>query len=248
MRVGAKERFTATAERYELYRPSYPATLIDWLLTTASLRPGCRVADLGCGTGISTRLLSERALDVVGIDPNEGMLERARARGGKATYAHGESTDSGLPSASVDLVTAAQAFHWFDVPATMRELDRILKPSGWAAAFWNERAHTPAMVDYEQLLLAFSAEYAALPRLETTRVAICATPHLAALVPAEFANGQSLDWDAFVGRVYSSSYVVHGVDRKAEFDRELFALFHRHAHAGRFEFAYRVVALAWRLS
>jgi ubiquinone/menaquinone biosynthesis C-methylase UbiE len=248
LRVDVKERFTATAERYERHRPGYPAALIDWLLATAGVGPESRVADLGCGTGISTRLLAERGLDVVGIDPNDSMLARARAQGGTARYARGDSTATGLADGALDLVTAAQAFHWFDVPKAMRELARILKPSGWAAAFWNERASTPAMDDYERLLLTHSAEYQTLPPLEATRAAIRATPTVFALTTAELENRQTLDWDAFVGRVYSSSYVVHGVDRKDLFDRELALFYQRHAHEGQLTFTYRVVALAWRLS
>ena len=69
------------------------------------------------------------------------MIERARARGGgAATYLPGEATATGLPAASVHLVTGAQSFHWFELNPTMTEIARILAPAGSAAALWNERA------------------------------------------------------------------------------------------------------------
>src|SRR6185295_10044902 len=114
LRVDSRDRFSATVDLYKKYRPSYPPALIDWLLEVGQLAPGDRVADLGCGTGISTRLLAARGLDVVGIDPNEDMLASARAEGGVATYQRGEAVATGLANASVKMATAAQAFHWFD--------------------------------------------------------------------------------------------------------------------------------------
>src|SRR5512139_2540316 len=112
-----RERFAGAASGYARFRPSYPAVLLDRVLAEAGVRAGDRVADVGCGTGILTRLLAERGLSVTGIDPNEDMLAEARAAGGRAEYRRGEAAASGLADASAALVTAAQAFHWFDADA-----------------------------------------------------------------------------------------------------------------------------------
>jgi SAM-dependent methyltransferase len=249
LRADPKTRFSATVDLYARHRPSYPPALFDWLIQLAGLRPGAAVADLGCGTGISTRLLAAHGLDVIGIDPNEDMLAAARREPEPpARYRRGESSATGLPDASVDLCTAAQAFHWFDVPATMRELARILRPNGRAAAFWNVRARTPAMDEYDALLRRYSSEYARMRSPEQTLAAIRIWPGARDLVEGAFDNSQAFDHEGFFGRVYSSSYVVHGVDQKDELDRELEALFARHARDGVLAFAYRVIAIAWRLA
>src|SRR5688572_16290540 len=135
----SRERFTATVDNYEKYRPTYPSELIDWVVATSGIGPGARVADLGCGTGISTRLFAARGFNVIGIDPNEEMLKRA-IRAGGAEYRKGEASATGLGDRSVDLIVGGQAFHWFDLAPTFREFRRILKPHGRCAAFWNVRS------------------------------------------------------------------------------------------------------------
>lgn len=246
MRVGEKERFSSVASLYERYRPSYPQALIDWLVETARLGPGAHIADLGCGTGISSRLLAARGFDVVGIDPNEEMLERARAAGGGPRYLRGEATATGLAGGSMNLVTAAQAFHWFDVAAALREIARILVEGGWAAAFWNVRAATPVMDDYERLLHTFSAEYVRLRDPEETLGELREAVGGAPVREAEFGHSLAMDREAFFGRVHSASYVEHGVDDLAAFDRELAALFDQHAVDGRCEWSHRAIAIAWQ--
>src|SRR5262245_19448110 len=103
MRVDPRERFTQTADRYDRYRPSYPGALIDWIIKTAGLSPGAPVADIGCGTGISSRLFAAQGYEVIGIDPNQETLSRARQAGGGARYLCGEASATGLGAAEVDL-------------------------------------------------------------------------------------------------------------------------------------------------
>ncbi len=242
-----RERFTQTAELYDRHRPSYPAALIDWLIAAAELKPGAAVADIGCGTGISARLFAQRGFAVTGIDPNAAMLEKARAKGG-ADYRQGESNATGLPDASADLVFAAQAFHWFDVASTLAEWRRILKPGGLAAAFWNDRvADTPFLKEYEALLQASSVEYRELTRRRSTLAELEAAPGVTAWTRADFPSQQRFGREGLFGRVYSSSYVTHGVADKKSFDAALDALFDRHAAAGFVEFRYHTVAAHWRL-
>lgn len=205
------------------------------------------MADLGCGTGIATRLLAARGLDVVGIDPSPPMLERARRAGG-ARYAVGEAAATGLPDASQDLVTAAQAFHWFADDAALGEIARVLRPGGWVAAWWNvRRRDDPFQSAYEALLRRMSAEYRRVPRPDEALARLAAHPRVRDWTPAEFADEQPLDREALLGRARSSSYVVHGVADRGAFEAALGALFDAHAVGGRVAFRYRIRAACWRL-
>ena len=129
----------------------------------------------------------------------------------------------------------------------MRELRRVLVPEGWAAAFWNNRPSTPLFDDYEALLLEYSAEYRKMARFEETQEKIRRSPAIRDLREAALPNQQLFDHEGFLGRVYSSSFVVHGIDRREAFDAGLEALFQKHAREGQIAFGYRVEVLAWRL-
>jgi SAM-dependent methyltransferase len=244
--IDPRERFSAAADLYHRYRPSYPDALLDWLERATGVRPPARVADVGCGTGISSRLLAARGFAVTGVDPNDSMLAHARAEGG-ARYGQGTATETGLAEASVDLVTVAQAFHWFDVPAALAEFRRVLASPGWCAAFWNLRRPSPFMDDYDRLLRAHSSEYEVLRKPEPTLQAILKAEGVADAREAEFPNRQLLDREGLHGRAHSSSYVVHGVADAAAFDRALGEVFDRHQSAGKVEFTYRTVAVCCRL-
>lgn len=239
-----KERFTETAELYDKYRPSYPPELIAWV--AEGLEANARAADIGCGTGISARLFAGRGFHVIGVDPNEAMLDKARKKGGP--FQHGTSDKTGLPPASQDLVFAAQAFHWFDIPSTLAEWRRILKPGGRAAAFWNDRTQeTEFLKEYEALLEKSSAEYRELTRRRSTLDELRAAAGVCAWEEASFPWVQAFDRDSLFGRVFSSSYVMHGLDDRAAFERDLDDLFARRAQKGLVEFRYRAVGARWRL-
>jgi SAM-dependent methyltransferase len=244
--IDPRERFSAAADLYHRHRPSYPEALFDWLAATTGLRPPARVADVGCGTGISTRLLAGRGYDVVGVDPNEAMLAHARAESA-GRYEGGTATETGLSDGSVDLVTVAQAFHWFDVPAALAELTRVLARPGWCAAFWNLRHRSPFNDEYDALLRAQSREYEVLLKPEETIRSILQAEGISEASQAEFPNRQLLDREGLFGRAYSSSYVLHGIADKEGFDRALGEVFERHQSGGRVEFVYRTVIVCFRL-
>ncbi len=235
------------ASTYARYRPSYPAALVDWVLAEARVRPGDRVADVGCGTGILTRLLAGRDLAVAGVDPNEDMLAEARAAGGPAEYRRGEAGATGLDDASVALVTAAQAFHWFDADQALAEFHRILRPGGHVAAIWNIRGESPFMAEYQALLRRFSSEYSVIESWEETLARLRVHPGVEAPREHEVPNAQLFDLDGLRGRLWSSSYVRHGVADHEGFDAALRAVFETHARGGVVEFPYRTVALVFRV-
>lgn len=124
------------AEEYDLYRPRTPEALAALLCRYAGCERPARVVDLGCGTGISTRIWAALAGEVLGIDPSRSMLDQAEARGVPANvhYRLGEAASTGLPDASVDVVVAVQSFHWMEPRATLAEVGRVLRPGGIFAA------------------------------------------------------------------------------------------------------------------
>src|SRR5215813_11661600 len=158
------ERFSTRVDNYVRYRPGYPAEIIDLLTASCGLTPQSLIADIGSGTGKSAEIFLANGNVVFGIEPNEGMRTAAETILGKnpnfrSVNATAEATT--LPESSVDLITAGQAFHWFDLEKTKPEWVRILKPGGWAVVIWNERRldTTPFLRDYEALLLKYGTDY-----------------------------------------------------------------------------------------
>ena len=143
------ERFSGLADLYSRHRPTYPAAALDLIQARCGLGPGALLVDVGCGTGISTRLFAARGARVIGIEPNDDMRARAEAAPAPAgapapEYRKGTAEATGLPDGCAAAVLAAQAFHWFDAPAALREFRRILRPGGHVALVWNERDESDA--------------------------------------------------------------------------------------------------------
>jgi SAM-dependent methyltransferase len=139
IRDEARRGFQAGAAAYERGRPGYPAAAIEWLRTELDLRPGRTAADVGAGTGKLTRELIATGAVVTAVEPVPGMREvLARAVPG-ARVVDGTAEAMPLPDASLDAITVAQAFHWFDVPRTLSEFHRVLRPGGRFAVIWNRR-------------------------------------------------------------------------------------------------------------
>lgn len=247
MTLSPKERFSAAVADYVKYRPSYPSAVVEWLSATTGVRPPARVVDLGSGTGISSRLFAAFGFEVTGVEPNDDMRAEAEGFGGGVRYVKGEAAATALPAGAFDLAIAAQAFHWFDVPGTIEELQRILRSGGWASAFWNVRASTPFLDEYKTLLESLG-EYNAAPKPEGAIARIEAHPAVVDLRSAELENAQQLNLASLIGRAFSSSYVVHASRPRAEIERELQRLFETHARDGVVEMKYRVVLRAWRIS
>ena len=127
--------FDAAATEYERARPTYPPEVIDAL----GLRAGARVCDLAAGTGKLTRLLAQRGLDVVAVEPVAGMRAQLAEVLPDVDVLEGTAESIPLPDEAVDAVTVAQAFHWFRFDAALAEIARVLRPGGVLAIVFNER-------------------------------------------------------------------------------------------------------------
>jgi ubiquinone/menaquinone biosynthesis C-methylase UbiE len=245
--VDAKERFTVAAGDYHRSRPGYPEALFDWIAAEAALPRRGWVADVGCGTGVSTRPWSSRGQRAVGLDPNAAMLAQAAAAGG-AVYVRAEAARTGLRGSSIDVVTVAQALHWLDLAQVLPEFQRVLRQGAPLAAFWNLRAGGAFMQEYDAVVRAFSSQYTKVPRANDAVEALRRAPEMVELREAEFPNQQLLDLAGLLGRAHSSSYVAHGVADRAGFDLALRELFERHQEQGVVPFLYRTCVYLARLA
>jgi SAM-dependent methyltransferase len=202
-------RFSDRVENYVRFRPGYPAGIIPLLRDEIGLSPTSVIADIGSGTGISTEMFLRAGQRVIAVEPNREMraaAERLLAAYDGLTSVAGSAAATTLPDHEVDVITAAQAFHWFEMAETRREFDRILKPSGHVVLIWNEREldTTPFLRDYEQLLIEFGTDYQQV-RHETIDDSLAGffhEPHTTHF----FTNLQRMDFEGIQGRLMSSSY------------------------------------------
>jgi SAM-dependent methyltransferase len=125
--------FGGVASHYERYRPGPPVAAVDWLLPGH----GGRVVDLGAGTGALTRLLVDRADEVVAVEPDDRMRSvlTAEIPGVRAVSGRGESMP--LPASSVDAVLASSSWHWMDQVPALHEVGRILVSGGFLGVVWS---------------------------------------------------------------------------------------------------------------
>jgi SAM-dependent methyltransferase len=230
-------RFADRADAYRRARPGYPRALLDHLDQRLGGLAGRAVADVGSGTGILTADLLERGCRVWAVEPNESMRRAAEreleSRDGFASV-DGSAEATGLEDGSVDLVIAAQAFHWFDFEPTRCELRRITKPGGRVAVVWNDRRAEGRFLEaYEAFLLAWATDYRAVR--ESYAVADRLGELFAPGKPERvvFDNHQDLDLDGLRARLLSSSYLpAAGQPRAAEMWAAAARLFEDHQSDG----------------
>ncbi len=200
------DRFNDRATDYVKYRPSYPSDAIDALLD--GLGPPERIvaADVGAGTGISSRLLGDRGVGVLAIEPGD-VMRRAAAPHANVSWMAGRAEATGLTAHAVDLVVCAQSFHWFRPPDALAEFARILKPRGRLALVWNRRSPTdPFTAGYRQAIIDVGGETAAESMTFDPEV-IPTSGRFTVPERLTFPNAQRLDLNGLIGRAQSASYV-----------------------------------------
>ncbi len=235
LEITPTQRFSSRVGNYSRFRPSYPAEIIGILRQECGLRPEAIIADVGSGTGIFTRLLLENGNRVYGVEPNDAMRkagEEFLAAHRKFASVAGTAENTTLPDASVDLVTVAQAAHWFDREKALAEFRRILKPEGYLVLLWNDRrADDSAFArDYERLLLEYGTDYAEVRRRDlASQEFFGQIRHEKRVLP----NFQEFDYAALEGRLLSSSYTPPvGHPSHEPMLSELRKIFETHQRAG----------------
>ncbi len=239
-----KERFSNRVADYVRYRRGYPPGVLDLLRAGCGLSTDSVIADVGSGTGILTRVFLDNGNFVYGIEPNAAMRgagEEFLAGYPKFRSVAAPAEATTLSDASVDFVTVAQAYHWFDPPAARAEFVRNLRPGGWAVVISNERKKDlgPFAEAYERLLHTYGTDY------KTVSEAYPESRRMAVLFGAgnfrhyAFANEQLMDFDALRGRLLSSSYSpAAGHRNHAPMLAELRHLFDQYVDGGRVRFGY----------
>jgi ubiquinone/menaquinone biosynthesis C-methylase UbiE len=201
------QRFSNRVADYIKYRPHYPDSVYDFLQETLPLSSASIIADVGSGTGILTQLFLKNNHIVFAIEPNQEMREAAEKilhayPNFRSVNATAEATT--LASNSVEVVTAGQAFHWFEVPKAKAEFIRILKKDGWVVLIWNEREiDGPFQQEYEQLLGDYALNY---QQINHKNIDDHRLRELFDYQLQTFANQQIFDYTGLSGRLLSSSY------------------------------------------
>lgn len=241
----SQKRFSNRVSDYVKFRPKYPEALFEFMMKELDLGTKSLVADIGSGTGIFTQQLLDHGATVFAVEPNAEM--RAAAEEMLRDYPNFRSIANsaeatGLPPSSVDLVCAAQAFHWFDVFLVKKEWQRILRPGGKVCLVWNDRkdATTPFLTAYEDLLMKFGTDYNEVRHRNTEEngsIEKLFAPKTYRTFHCD--NEQVFDFDGLKGRLLSSSYApAHGHPNYEPMIAELRVIFDRHQVGGHVKFEY----------
>jgi len=221
-------RFADRAEDYVKYRPTYPADAVTALLSDLGPPERVRAADIGAGTGISARLMADRGVRVVAVEPGNEMRQAA-APHKDVMWVQGKAEATGLATHAFDLIVCAQSFHWFQTREALREFARILKNKKRLAIMWNRRSRIdPLTAGYRQAIRDVNGETAA-ERTDfdpevITRSGLFSRPSL-----TSFPNAQRLDLNGLIGRARSASYVPKAGPVGEQLLKSLRALHAQHA-------------------
>lgn len=236
-------RFDNRVKNYVKYRPHYPAEILALFRNEMNLKEDSVVADIGSGTGISAKLFLENGNRVFGVEPNELMRrasEEYLADFPNFQTVDGTAENTGLPDQSIDLIVAAQAFHWFKNEETLQEFRRIGRENAILALIWNERQldSNKFLREYERFLIEFGTDYGQVRHDQINKET------LEDFFKTEFSlktfqNSQTFDFEGLKGRLLSSSYMPsEDHPRFSEMKKNLKRLFAEHAEQDKIQVLY----------
>ncbi|MGG0175103.1 class I SAM-dependent methyltransferase [Gottfriedia acidiceleris] len=238
------ENFTGKADLYSKFRPSYPNEYINYLLSENHLGEGNVIADIGSGTGILTRLLLEKKLTVLAIEPNDemrGIAEKTLKEYDQYKSINATAENTSLKNNSVDLITVAQAFHWFDKEKFRLECKRILKENLKVSLVWNSKdLLSPLMIELQEICKETC------PRFKGFSGGIEDTPDVynqffknENYEKMVFRNDLEMDLEGFLGRNLSSSFSpLSGEEEFEPYRTALTNLFNKYSINGKIIYPY----------
>jgi SAM-dependent methyltransferase len=239
MTADPTRRFSTRVENYIRYRPTYPQPVVDLLKDECGLTGESVIADVGSGTGILSELFLRNGNRVYGVEPNREMREageRLLAAYDNFVSVEGRAEATTLAGKSVDLITAGQAFHWFEREGARREFARVLKDTGWVVLIWNDRRTegTPFLEDYERMLSDFGTDYHEVSEGWANDELIQPFFGAERVRLKSFENRQVFDFDGLQGRLMSASYAPEpGHPNFAPMMQTLASIFERYAEDGK---------------
>lgn len=201
-------RFDGRGDVYARGRPKYAEGLFDYMEHTLSIPAGSIFADVGSGTGIFAGQLLRRGYKVFAVEPNGDMRRRAEeALSGYGSFAsvNGTADATNLPAQSVDHLSAAQAFHWFEPEAFRRECRRVVRPGGYVMLVYNFRdGNAPCTRALAELQRRYAPDFRGFSHGMTEEK--CAAFFGGNCTVFRADNTQRYDQQGYIDRVLSSSH------------------------------------------
>lgn len=232
-------KFTGRHLDYAASRPSYPRAVTAHLCGLYAPPRDFTAADVGSGTGKLSAQLLEAGFTVYGVEPNGDMRRTAEELldgGGRFRSVEGSDRATGLAAQSVDFVTAAQAFHWFDPLAFRAECLRILRPGGRVFLIWNVRAGSPLNRELAQIFREYCPAFQGFSGGITEDDASIRAFFSGRYEKLRFPNPLVFDRERFLRRCFSSSYSLpQDCPDYPAYRRALESFFHSHEQNGLLE-------------
>lgn len=240
-----EDKFSGKADDYDRYRPSYPTELVDWLIAKTSAKT---VADIGAGTGKFTKLLIPKAEKVIAVEPNDDMLKKLYRNVPTAQIIKAPAENTGIAEHSVDLVTAATAFHLFDEEKFKAECKRILAPNGRVAVIFNSKVVDDLVRERDEISRIYCGYKGhAGKRSDNEGDAFLRNEYFSEVEYTVFEQSVSYDEDGFVGNTLSRSYALQPDDIGYDgYVWELRQLFRKMNDFGSVELKYKVTCYLGR--
>lgn len=220
--------FESVADIYERTRPMYAPDALAFIAERFYFRTrlgGKTVLDLGAGTGKLTRQLVALGADVVAVEPGDAMRAVLEDVVPEARALAGSAEQIPLPDASVDLVTAAQSFHWFRIDEALAEMHRVLRPGGGYAVLWNHwDDDDPVTHGLNEVIQRLRPE-GTHEGPEDWQAVFAASPLFGEPEERTFRHSERLDADTIAGRIRSVSAVAAATpEEQARTETEVRAL------------------------
>ncbi len=193
-------------ERYHRARPDYPRDAVKFLVDSMGIDNDAHVLDLAAGTGKFTEQLLPFCDMITAVEPTPGMRNVLSARLPTVKVLDGRDVDIPLEDASVDCVVVAQAFHWFDAPAALEEIHRVLVEGGRLGVLWNERDESVPWVAELGKVMHWPTRQ--LYPVGQDFTAVLASGPFLNIERRKFVHRQVLDHEGLIERVLSTSYVA----------------------------------------